>query len=126
MRKILSAIMSAARPARHQIIVLDPVTWNVQKAGDCWVGECDALGLTVESATWAELMEDIAAVLDAMFHDLWSTGDLERFLRDRKLTAYGLASEPEAPPLHTGNPVFDIPFLPALNASEGSTAPAYR
>lgn len=107
------------RESASQPIVLRPVTWTVQQLDDCWVAECGDLGLTVESATWAELMEDIAAVLGAVFSDLWASGDLERFLHDRNLM-------PARRPLPEIEPVFDIPFVPALVSSEDPAASAYR
>ena len=47
------------------------IPWRIRRAdGDHWVGICDPLSLTVESETWAELMEDIALTLDAVLKDL--------------------------------------------------------
>ncbi len=59
------------------------ITWQVGRAEqDLWVGICDPLGLTVESETWVELMEDIALTLGAMLEDLRSRNELNQFLRD--------------------------------------------
>ena len=50
------------------------IPWRIDRADrERWVGICDPLGLTVESETWAELMEDIALTLDAMLNDLLSS-----------------------------------------------------
>ena len=46
-----------------------------------WVAVCDSLGLTVQSDTWGELMEDIATALDLMLADLLEDGLLDQFLR---------------------------------------------
>ena len=108
---------------RGPMVEIGPIHWSARRSGDCWIAVCDAIGLTVESGTWAELMEDIAAALDAVFKDLWASGDLERFLRDHEL----LPPEPVAETMRLATePVFDIPFLPALVANEDSAATAYR
>ncbi len=62
------------------------IPWRIDRAdGEHCVGICDPLGLTVESETWAELMEDVALTLDAMLNDLLSNNDLDYFLQDRPL-----------------------------------------
>ena len=59
------------------------IPWRIDRAeGERWVGTCDPLDLTVESETWAELMEDIALTLDAMLRDLLANNELDRFLLD--------------------------------------------
>ena len=50
------------------------IPWRIDRAdGEHWGGICDPLRLTVESETWAELMEDIALTLDAMGYACKST-----------------------------------------------------
>ena len=70
-----------------------------------WVGICDVLALTVESETWAELMEDIALILDAMFQDLLAGNELDPFLRDRGWTA----QVPDVGPRRRGGRAFRHP-----------------
>ncbi len=99
---------------RTVIQVQGNVRWSVRRArGGNWIAVCDALGLTVQSGTWTELMEDIGETLDAILKDLLSTGDLDRFLRQQ---GWQLADAiPEgAEDLH-----FDVPFvsLPANDPS---------
>ena len=96
------------------------VPWRIGRAdGERWVGICDPLKLTVESETWAELMEDIALTLDGMLHDLLSNNELDRFLRDRGWTAHGPTDDAEAVR-------FDVPFIPALVQPDDSTAAVRR
>jgi hypothetical protein len=79
--------------------------WKVGRArSGQLLGICDALGLTVESDTWANLMEDIAQTLNAMLHDLTRTGDFERFLRDRNWRPV------RRPPESLEGVWFDVPF----------------
>ena len=79
--------------------------WAVIRAkGGNWVAACDPLGLTVQSDTWAHLMEDIAQALNALFLDLLQEGELDRFLRDRGFQAISpLPSKPD-------DTWFDVPF----------------
>ena len=98
------------------LIVLGPFTWKVERSENRWIGICDGLALTVESATRNELVEDIENVQDRLFSDLNETGDLERFILERGLKVYGLRGrivQPVFPP-------------PALINNDGSAAPAYQ
>ena len=39
--------------SRYIIGIEGSGSWKTWKAdGDCWIGSCDALGLTIESGTW--------------------------------------------------------------------------
>jgi len=77
-----------------------------------WVGVCEPLNLTVQSETWAELMEDIGDTLDALLQDMLSTNELDKFLRDHGWEAVG-----QIPAESDGAVRFDIPFIPALMGS---------
>jgi hypothetical protein len=79
--------------------------WAVIRArGGNWVAVCDALGLTIQSDTWANLMDDIAHALNALFTDLLLEGGLDRFLRDRGFRVAGpIPSQPD-------DTWFDVPF----------------
>lgn len=97
------------------------IPWRIDRAdGERWVGICDPLGLTVESETWSELMEDIALTLDAMLNDLLSSNELDQFLRERGWTAHG--------PTRAGaeSVRFDVPFIPALVRSHDPTTAVHR
>ena len=97
------------------------IPWRIDRAdGERWVGICDPLGLTVESETWAELMEDIALTLDAMLNDLLSSNELDQFLRERGWTAHGTMRD-SAEAVR-----FDVPFIPALVRSDDSTTAVHR
>ena len=87
--------------------------WQVArtKAGN-WLGVCDPLRLTLQSETYAELMEDIGLALNAMLGDLLETHDLERFLRDHGWRPLGVI------PARREDVRFDVPFyLLPVNAS---------
>jgi hypothetical protein len=83
------------------------LVWGVIRAkGGHWVGVCDPLGLTVQSDTWAKLMDDIAHTLNALLLDLFQEGELDRFLRDRGWKLVGpMPSQPD-------EAWFDVPFEP--------------
>jgi hypothetical protein len=76
--------------------------------GGNWVATCEPLALTIQSETWAMLMEDIAQTLNALFIDLLEDGELERFLSDRGFRVVG-ALPPEREDLW-----FDVPFNPLM------------
>ena len=81
--------------------------WKCLRAkGGNWVAICDPLQLTIQSATWATLMEDIAQTLNAIFVDLLRANELEPFLRDRGWKSLGQI------PVKRANVWFDVPFIP--------------
>ncbi len=81
------------------------IEWRAFRArGGNWIAICDPLGLTIQSETYASLMEDIAETLNAMLHDLVSSNDLERFFRER-----GWQSGPI--PRQSEGVWFDVPFV---------------
>lgn len=93
------------------------VEWKCFPAkGGNWVGVCDPLALTIQSETWASLMEDIAHALNAMLHDLLETKELNRFLSDhgwRSLTTI---------PLKPSEVWFDVPFIPRKDGRSDTQA----
>ena len=109
-------ITSLVRPRRRSVVRINGnVPWLIRSAEEgCWVGVCEPLQLTVQSETWAELMEDIGLTLDAMFLDLLSTNELDRFLRDRGWTAIGATK-------HSTQIQFDVPFVPSLAHDSAAT-----
>lgn len=95
--------------------------WQCRQAkGGNWVAACDPLMLTLQAETWAELMEDIALTLDAMFRDLLSTNELERFLRDHGWSVSGTI------PNRQEEVRFDVPFFPAIVREYGSPRQLYQ
>src|SRR5438477_3912260 len=75
-----------------------------------WIGVCDPLKLTIQSATWAELMEDIADALNSMLIDLIKSGELNRFMQDH---GWKLLGEIPRDP-HREDVRFDVPFLSSM------------
>ena len=54
------------------------IKWQTRRAkGRNWIGICSPLKLTVQSDTWANLMEDIAFTMDAISKELISTNESE-------------------------------------------------
>lgn len=81
------------------------VNWKYFRgAGGNWIAICDPLALTVQSETWAFLMEDIAETLNAMFKDLLASNELNRFLRDRGWQPIGML------PSNHDDIWFDVPI----------------
>ena len=96
------------------------VPWQITEGGGGnYVGVCEPLKLTVQGATWAELMEDIAETIDAMFKDLLSTNELDRFLHDQGWTSSTIPTEAESVR-------FDVPFIPAMVGAHGSPRNVYQ
>jgi hypothetical protein len=90
---------------RHVVKIEGKAVWKCFRAkGGNWVAICDPLGLTIQSETWADLIEDIVHALNAMFRDLLKSQELERFLRDLGWRPVGrIPSKPT-------NVFFDFPF----------------
>lgn len=89
--------------------------WTCRRAtGGNWVAACDPLKLTLQAETWGQLMEDIAYTLEAMFKDLLSSHDLERFLEDRGWALIGTI------PTRQEEVRFDVPFFPMMMGAHGS------
>ncbi len=90
--------------------------YTIGKGGN-YVAVCDPLKLTLQAETWADLMEDTSAVLNTIFHDLLSSNELDRFLRDHGWAVQGRV--PEDPE----NVRFDVPFffVPELANANGSS-----
>ncbi|MEK7684309.1 MAG: hypothetical protein AAB466_02675 [Verrucomicrobiota bacterium] len=47
-----------------------------------WVAICEPFRITVQANSFPELRESMSESIDAMLTELWSTGDLERFLEE--------------------------------------------
>ena len=95
------------------IKVKGTIPWSVEETAEGpWVAVCDSLGLTVQSDTWTDLMDDIGSTLKLMFADLLDEGQLDQFFQQRGWTCQTrYESEHEA----SGDDCrFDIPFLPTL------------
>jgi len=83
------------------------VVWKCfrAKSGRHWIAVCDPLALTIQSETWANLSEDIAQALNALFSDLLKSRELEQFLSDRGWRAVGRL------PAKPAGVWFDLPFV---------------
>jgi hypothetical protein len=90
------------------------VRWTCFRAkGGNWVAVCDPLKLTVQSDSWANLMEDIGQTLDALLKDLLASQELPQFLKDHGWTILGpMPSRPE-------DVRFDLPFLTVMTEPHG-------
>ena len=84
------------------------------KTGE-WVAVCDAMRLTVEANTFSELMEDINLTLDAVFRDLLTSHELDRFLNEHGWKAVGMI------PQDPNNVKFDMPFFTAMMGSRDAS-----
>lgn len=104
-------------PVETRVRIDANLQWKstIGKGGN-FVAVCDPLKLTVQAETWAELMEDTAEVLNAIFIDLLSSNELDHFLRDHGWTMMGRV------PAHRENIRFDVPFffVPPVAHSNGS------
>jgi hypothetical protein len=90
-------------------VVKGNIQWNItQGKSGAWIGVCEPLKLTVQSDTWAGLMEDIGLTLNAVLKDLMISNELPQFLRDRGWQVIG------AIPPRPEDVQFDVPFFPAM------------
>ena len=95
------------------------VRWRCQRANRNWIGVCDPLKLTVQSETYAELMEDIGLTLNAVLRDLLKSNELPQFLSEQ-----GWETVDPIPSPKLKNVRFDVPFVPEVmkRTSYGSEA----
>lgn len=92
------------------------IAWRAMRdrKTQAWVGICDALKLTVEADTWSDLQQTIDEVQQALFSDLLTEGELERFLRDHGWSPVGpLPQRSEHERVR-----FDMPWALMRDASE--------
>ena len=83
------------------------VPWKCFRAkGGNWVAICDPLALTIQSETWATLMEDIGQAVNAMFSDLLKEHELPQFLQQHGWKPMGPI------PAKAADLWFDIPTVP--------------
>jgi|ERR1035437_2077567 hypothetical protein len=93
------------------------LVWQcLQAATGDWIAVCDALNLTLQSDTFADLMEDINLTLNSMFKDLLTTNELDRFFRE-----HGWQVRQTIPRDHT-QIKFDMPFFTAMMGSRDAQA----
>jgi len=99
-------VVPMPEPAQILVRINADLQWKatIGKGGN-YVAVCDPLKITLQAETWAELMEDAAEVLDAIFRDLLSSNELERFLQERGWTTMGQV------PNRQDNVRFDVPFF---------------
>ncbi len=79
-----------------------------------WIADCPPLGLTIQSARYSELTEDIKDALDLLFHDLLSSNELDTFL-----ASHGWARTQELP-ARPSDADFDVPFELLMARKDGS------
>lgn len=76
-----------------------------------WVGNCDELGLTVQSSTCEELTEDIRTTLALMLEDLRETGELDNFAEAH---GWGISETDLGRAKPTDAPSLRVPFTALL------------
>lgn len=76
--------MKTKEPIKVQIKGQVPFSVLLTKNSN-YVGICEPLKLTLQANTFSNLMEDMALTLDAIFKDLLSSNELDKFLRDKGL-----------------------------------------
>lgn len=82
------------------------VEWKYfRAAGGNWIAVCEPMALTVQSETYATLMEDIALTLNALMKNLLEARELEAFLHSR-----GWRPFQGAIPAQPDDIYFDVPF----------------
>lgn len=84
------------------------VSWRVTRTkNNYWVAICDAMKLTVQGTTWAELQDIIDDTLTSILETLLREGQFERFLMDRGWHA--VSPVPRADQVPDGV-IFDLPW----------------
>jgi predicted RNase H-like HicB family nuclease len=105
-------------PAKIVVSINANLQWRytIGKGGN-YVAVCDPLKITLQAKNPTELMEDASDVLNAMFHDLLSSNELDRFLRDHGWTAIGqIPARPEN--VRFVMPIFLAPAMAQPNDSQ--------
>ena len=74
------------------------------KSGN-FIAVCDPIAQTVQADSFNDLVDTIQEVVSGTFKELFSTGDLEKFLHDRGWSMKGLPEQPKPRNLR-----FDVPF----------------
>ena len=94
------------------------IQWLFQKTerGN-WLADCALLGLTIQSASPAELAEDISDALGLLFRDLLSSNELDSFLR-----SHGWSRTRVELPTEPSEVEFEVPFELLAAANVGSSA----
>jgi hypothetical protein len=90
--------------------------WRVASGGN-YVAMCDPLRITLQAASWSELMEEISTTLDALLKDLVETNEFDQFMQE-----HGWRSV-ETIQGHSRDMRFEVPFsiLPcAMTGTNGS------
>jgi len=77
--------------------------WGRTKHGN-YVAVCDAIAQTVQAEKFRELLQTIDEALESTFRDLFSSGDLDAFLKER-----GWSTESPVPRSRR-NVRFEMPF----------------
>ncbi len=70
-----------------------------------WVAYCEPFKLTVQAATYPELLETIGEAINEVFTDLAKTNEVDDFLREHGWQAVGRRSEPRSRTMS-----FDLPI----------------
>jgi hypothetical protein len=101
-------------PVQTTILVDANILWQVFRSkNENWLGICEPLKLTIQSDTYADLMEDIGLALDGLLKEMLATNELNSFLRDRGWQLVGAFPNPQQ---HVR---FDVPFVPAMMGANG-------
>ncbi len=77
--------------------------WGRTKRGG-YIAICDPIGQTVEAKKFGDLLETIQEALDSTLRELFSSGDLEKFLKEQGWKTENLISSTPR------NVRFDMPF----------------
>lgn len=98
----------------QRVVIEAKIEWQVGRAtSGNWIGVCQPLRLTLQSDTWASLMEDIGLALDGLLREMMKSNELETFLREHGWKPIG------ALPSRHERVRFDVPFIPVKVAQHG-------
>ena len=106
----------------QNIIQIDAtVQWQYYREPEMgwYVGNCDALGLTIEGATHSEMIEMIQRAQDLMFRYLLESGELPQFLDRHHWAVQG------AIPQSTQDARFELPFALIQDVAHGTPQHAH-
>ena len=84
------------------------IVWKVYRdhASRYWIGVCDPLKISLQGKSLGELAETIEESLNALFHDLVRTNELDMFLRSQ-----GWKLEEKLPPQRERQKArFELPY----------------
>jgi hypothetical protein len=105
----------------QKITIQTQVEWRAKRSAtsERWIGECEALNLSMEADTLDELHGLIPETIHLLMVDLLEDNELDRYLKEKGWRAIGIPAKPD------GDIEFDVPWYLVAEGARGSQRRAY-